>query len=146
MKRKVSWVEPTDVYVIRAQDGTVLYVGFSGNLRQRLAHHRATKDWWSPANTVEVETLPDRKAARDREAVLIDELKPLHNKINHDIWWHRRDEILALQAQGLTLKQIRERSGAPIEKVAQLIYRGPDQSLLPEDQPPVPEWWIRMYG
>ena len=38
--------DATDVYTLYDRAGTVLYVGISMSVRQRMAQHRSDKPWW----------------------------------------------------------------------------------------------------
>ena len=67
------------VYTIRSESGEALYVGMTGRLSQRLAQHAATKPWFTPSVTVEIEELPDRASAAAMEARRIRELQPTYN-------------------------------------------------------------------
>lgn len=69
-----------DVYVHLAADDSVLYVGISLTLAARSSYHRANSPWWKQVSTIRVEHLPNREAALAREAELIAELRPMHNR------------------------------------------------------------------
>lgn len=71
---------PHDVYVHLDANGVVLYVGISLTLAERTGYHRANSGWWQQVATIRIEHLPNRAAALTREAELIAELKPLHNR------------------------------------------------------------------
>lgn len=71
---------PHDVYVHLDAGNAVLYVGISLTLAERTGHHRANSGWWRQVATIRVEHLPSREAALAREAELIVELRPLHNR------------------------------------------------------------------
>lgn len=71
---------PHDVYVHLDADDVVLYVGISLTLAERSGYHRANSGWWGQVATIRVEHLPNRAAALAREAELIAELKPMHNR------------------------------------------------------------------
>jgi hypothetical protein len=71
---------PHDVYVHLDAANTVLYVGISLTLAERTSYHRANSGWWQQVATIRIEHLSSRAAALAREAELIIELKPLHNR------------------------------------------------------------------
>lgn len=71
---------PHDVYVHLSAEGRVLYVGISLTLAERSSYHRANSLWWKQVAVIRVEHLPNRQAALDREAQLIAELLPSHNR------------------------------------------------------------------
>lgn len=64
------------VYIFRDAAGRVLYVGCTSNLGQRLGFHGDSKAWFTEVSTVDVEHLPTRGAALEREAELIEDLNP----------------------------------------------------------------------
>jgi hypothetical protein len=57
----------------------VLYVGVSGNAEFRINTHRLSKEWWPEVATTELEHLPNRMVALEREAELIRSLRPKYN-------------------------------------------------------------------
>lgn len=67
------------VYIARAADGTVLYVGASGNIDKRLAVHKSTAKWWPATESIETIPTDSRFLAFDLERQKILELSPLHN-------------------------------------------------------------------
>lgn len=71
---------PHDVYIHLDAEGAVLYVGISLTIAERTSSHRANSGWWQKVATIRVEHLPNREAALAREAELIAELRPLHNR------------------------------------------------------------------
>lgn len=71
---------PHDVYTHLDANDVVLYVGISLTLAERTGYHRANAGWWGQVATIRVEHLPNRAAALAREAELIVELCPLHNR------------------------------------------------------------------
>lgn len=69
------------VYVARAADGTVLYVGSSGDIDRRLRQHKKSASaWWSEVADVERHEAESRMLAYHLERDLILSLKPLHNQ------------------------------------------------------------------
>lgn len=78
------------VYVLRAADGTVLYVGASGDLTQRLRQHRYTKSWWPQVASVTASPVYEKAAALSAERTLIDALSPLHNVASRAYYLRRR--------------------------------------------------------
>lgn len=100
--------EPTSVYIARAQDGSVLYVGITGVRIKRVGQHRQSSEWWRLAVSLELEHFPTRKAALARELELIKDLQPPHNRTIGQ-WWDARDLlIIELRQQGVPQSQIME--------------------------------------
>ena len=60
-----------------------LYVGYTGNIGDRLARHRARKAWWPLVDAIAVEHWPSERAARCAEAHKIVELQPLFNVVGN---------------------------------------------------------------
>lgn len=57
-----------------------LYIGCSGNIRQRLQNHRTTKDWWNDADFIWICYYQSREDALKVEEMLINRTRPVHNK------------------------------------------------------------------
>lgn len=73
--------EKHSVYLHRAADGRVLYVGITIDLKKRTATHRSHSPWWGQVASVEVESLqPDNGTARVRERALIRQYEPPNNR------------------------------------------------------------------
>lgn len=68
------------VYLAYNEQGELLYIGSTGNLPQRQATHRATSPWWPEVARWEVEQVPWRSHAYQRETDLIHELRPRYNR------------------------------------------------------------------
>lgn len=119
---KGVWSGPIDVYVVRTVGGKVLYVGITSDLRARFAVHKHRSRWWDPTSQVTVEAWPTWKAARRREALLIERLRPEHNKINWEIWLERADEVQELVQRGMTRQQIRAETGIPNNTLSRVMY------------------------
>jgi predicted GIY-YIG superfamily endonuclease len=68
------------VYRILNASGDVIYVGCTGDLNARMAHHRVQSPWWSEASEIHT-GLPilDRRDALAAELALIKTLRPKHN-------------------------------------------------------------------
>lgn len=103
------------VYRLFNQDGSVIYIGSTGNLKQRLSAHRRDKSWWPEVDRVETEAHPDRDSAYAAEDAAILAEKPRHNarsrvgsttgtNINFRIHpMGRKEEFLAaVHARGVT--------------------------------------------
>lgn len=68
------------VYIFSSEDGSVIYVGSSGDPLHRISRH-SKKIWWPLVRSAKFEHLPTRDAAYEREGYLIETLKPFANKI-----------------------------------------------------------------
>ncbi len=71
--------EPTDVYELYDRDGTLLYVGISLNLAQRMEQHRGAKRWWQNVKRIEVRHCSSRAHALFWEYVTIQTRRPRYN-------------------------------------------------------------------
>lgn len=71
---------PTVVYRFFDVEGTLLYVGLSGRLADRLELHRR-KDWWQKVATIAVAHYPDRASAREAELLALEFEAPRFNSI-----------------------------------------------------------------
>lgn len=67
------------VYRFFTADGSLLYVGCSGNLGQRLDDHASRTPWFSLVQSVSVEHFADRSSAITAEALAISTESPTHN-------------------------------------------------------------------
>lgn len=92
---------PHQVYVLRDRAGTVLYVGVTSALKQRLATHKRTQPWWSdvdPGQTTATPPAPWEDAITAEER-FIRTLRPLHNKRRSNgspyVRLGVRDEVIA---------------------------------------------------
>lgn len=70
---------PTALYRLHASDGTLLYVGVTGELRARFTQHAAAKPWWPEVARKTVTWYGTRRSAMDAEAVAIVAEKPRYN-------------------------------------------------------------------
>lgn len=59
--------------------GTLLYVGISLNVAQRMSQHRAVKPWWDDVASIQLATYPDRASVLEAERAAITNEHPLHN-------------------------------------------------------------------
>jgi predicted GIY-YIG superfamily endonuclease len=115
---------PTTVYVATAADESVLYVGMTGNLAERMHAHRAASSWWPMMAALSIETHPNRAAAARRETELVEQLKPPHNAVNKPSAWRERDEmVLALCQSGMPQVDIAVELGVSIEAVHRCTAR-----------------------
>jgi len=57
----------------------LLYVGITNDPEQRLKDHRMHKPWWQHVDHITLQTMPNRKALIDAEAVAIREEHPKFN-------------------------------------------------------------------
>jgi hypothetical protein len=75
---------PHYVYELHAADGSLLYVGCTSNIGNRLAQHIAARDWWPEVARVVSDTYPDGAAAFAEERRRIVECAPRHNVVFTD--------------------------------------------------------------
>lgn len=68
------------VYRCYDDEGALLYIGSSINLRQRVRGHRGATRWWDEVVRVEAESYPTETAARIAEAHAIRDELPERNK------------------------------------------------------------------
>lgn len=71
------------VYLLYAEDGSLLYVGITDRGPTRLAEHYRHKPWFHLVCRVEFERYQTRDGSEAREKYLIQKLSPLHN-IQHN--------------------------------------------------------------
>jgi predicted GIY-YIG superfamily endonuclease len=76
--------EQTALYRMYDAGGTLLYVGISLRLLERMAAHRQDKPWWPDIATIRVEYFPDRSEALQAESTAISAECPIYNKIGSD--------------------------------------------------------------
>lgn len=69
---------PMALYRLYDEQGTLLYVGVTGNLPKRLWVH-ARRDWWHSVCRTRVEWIASREDALIAEAKAIESESPLHN-------------------------------------------------------------------
>lgn len=74
---------PTRLYRWFSQDGTLLYIGISKNLRQRVKAHDKASAWIGEASVMTVEHYPNRQAALLAERKAIRAESPLHNVVHN---------------------------------------------------------------
>lgn len=67
------------VYFMYSQNGYLLYVGITNNLRNRLYDHWKTKPWIGEVHRIEVETYKTREEAKSRETEVILGQGPVYN-------------------------------------------------------------------
>jgi predicted GIY-YIG superfamily endonuclease len=70
---------PTALYRLYAADGSLLYVGVTGDLRVRLAKHAADKPWWTEVARKTAAWHDSRKEALLAEAAAIRDESPRYN-------------------------------------------------------------------
>jgi hypothetical protein len=56
-----------------------LYIGFTGNLEQRLRHHQRSKWWWPAVDEILVDLSESQADARDFERRYITRVQPVFN-------------------------------------------------------------------
>lgn len=71
----------TSVYRAYDGDGAILYVGITGARLRRIDQHRHGSDWWAEASRIDLEHFETREEAMQREAALINELRPPWNRL-----------------------------------------------------------------
>ena len=76
---------PTTLYRCFAKDGSLLYVGISGNITARMRWHQKHSDWWSRCKRRTVVLYPTRDDAEIAEAEAILSENPLSNKVGRSL-------------------------------------------------------------
>jgi hypothetical protein len=72
--------EPTSLYKYFDQFGVLIYIGITANGILRNRQHNSDKAWWPYVTRQEVEHLPSRDAALERERDLIEAFMPPFNR------------------------------------------------------------------
>lgn len=90
--------DPHFVYEMYDEAGTVLYIGCTGNLAQRLSSHRSERDWFGDVARLVVDRYPDQRSGLDEERARIIRLQPKYNHVfteSHDNggWKKRRQRM-----------------------------------------------------
>lgn len=75
---------PTSLYRYYDGDGELLYVGITTRGPQRQTEHNVSSEWWPYVRRQEVEHLPTRETALDRERDLIQRHRPPFNRQHND--------------------------------------------------------------
>lgn len=70
---------PTALYRLYADDGTLLYVGITRNIGMRFLHHRGNKPWWPEVARWTMAWYPSRREASAAELAAIASERPVHN-------------------------------------------------------------------
>jgi predicted GIY-YIG superfamily endonuclease len=81
------------VYICRDDEGTVLYVGCTTNVKDRLQRHQRATDWFADVVDTQVSDRLDRTTALDMETELIRLYLPVGNsrgKPAFDVPWFAR--------------------------------------------------------
>lgn len=73
---------PAAVYRLYATDGTLLYVGVTGNLGSRFATHAKNASWWPQVARRTAVSYDTRTEALGAEAIAIRDEFPVHNRVN----------------------------------------------------------------
>jgi len=68
------------VYIVRAEDDEIVYVGRTVDLKRRMREHAKNADWHSLAIRVETEEYDDYDQAHCREYALIASYRPRGNR------------------------------------------------------------------
>ena len=84
-------MKPHFVYIVKTQLSGIVYVGISIRPRERLMRHKKESDWWPDNAICDVEILPSRRAALNREKELIKAHKPNGNKVHNKYWWRGKN-------------------------------------------------------
>ena len=105
----------TALYRHRDRNGTLLYVGISLSVAQRLAQHASTAHWFAEVTQVDIEWLPTRDAAlaAERRAIQTEhprcnvvhsmrEKQPEHRPCEDEILFFRGMEEMCAQADALS--------------------------------------------
>lgn len=127
---------PVDVYIARCAERTVLYVGITSSLGARMKHHQCEDRWWSLAESLTIERMPNRQVALQAESRLIEQHDPPYNRVLHPTgaphrqvgsrhaWWLYRDEdILLLALVGWTKWELQQGLGVSLNVVDNALYR-----------------------
>lgn len=69
----------TVLYRLYAADGTLLYVGVTGNLLKRFREHRYKKSWWPQVTGMRLAYYDSRAEAEEAEDAAIRSENPVHN-------------------------------------------------------------------
>ena len=121
-----------------AQD-TLLYVGISWSLAQRMAEHRHTKSWWQEIATIRIEWLPNREAVLEAETVAIVRERPKYNLANKTSPTTNERKIpttiAELRSEGdrlFTAKELAAITGLSVNSIQKLVQdgRGPRRIQL----------------
>jgi predicted GIY-YIG superfamily endonuclease len=72
---EITW----HVYQLR-NSTDLLYVGYTRNLKRRLADHRLGKPWWPEVTSIKAEEFSSEDAARQRELQIWEDEDPKYNK------------------------------------------------------------------
>jgi lambda repressor-like predicted transcriptional regulator len=117
-------------YRISDTDGTVLYVGMTYDVIQRMAQH-SSKPWFPSEPRISVRRYPNRQAAAEGERALIAELRPLHNvrpftyrMPDHDRRvrsQHGRHIVTALRRARMTQAELARRTGNSPSTISRII-------------------------
>jgi predicted GIY-YIG superfamily endonuclease len=109
------------VYRCYAEDGRLLYVGITWQALHRQSEHRVASDWSWEVATIQVEHLPTRADALERERELIQTLRPPHNRLG---------AIPALDDGEMTVRQVADLLGFSMEWVYQQCKSGAMGSVI----------------
>lgn len=69
----------TYLYVFRDVEGSLLYVGITGNPVERWRRHAQRKPWWHEVARIEFDLVPKESVALERERDLIRSAAPKYN-------------------------------------------------------------------
>lgn len=67
------------VYALYNDDDDIIYVGYSGNFKQRMDDHRSRQPWWPEATRVQCFDFDTVEQARAKEAEVIARVDPVYN-------------------------------------------------------------------
>lgn len=67
------------VYVLLAADDTILYIGRTGDPRNRMRQHKSTKDWWEDVTKIEWSPCASMQEVREVEKAMIATFRPEAN-------------------------------------------------------------------
>lgn len=76
------------LYRAFAEDKTLLYIGVSNNLSNRLHSHEKTSEWLCQTDWIRVERYPDRESVLRAERKAIKKEKPRYNKQHSTLYEH----------------------------------------------------------
>lgn len=106
---------PTALYRMYDEGGSLLYVGISLRMAQRLSEHRADKEWWPEIGTVKLEHFDQRNKAEEAERHAIARENPRYNI--------RRPPVLAAPVKPPTLSPKVLKSWYSIREVASAVHQ-----------------------
>lgn len=75
--------QPTDLYRLYDNQGTLLYIGISNSWQSRMAEHATTKEWWPEVSRSQIAHFPCRCLAAHAERNAIQTEAPRFNVVHN---------------------------------------------------------------